>query len=171
MSQLRLAESGILYINPDPAHYHVSAFFPNVVQLSGTELVCVYQRGDGMYAANSNVSLLRSLDGGVSWADEGCLHDPSRDDRPYSYHGTFVSRVSDGTLVAFPLRADRSDPDQPFFSESGGLMANEPVLLLSRDQGRTWTDPEPVPLPGLVASPAQSVIELSGGRWLAAFAS
>ena len=169
MSQLRIVDSGILYINPDPAHYHVSAFFPNVAQLSGTEFVCVYQRGDGMYAANSNVALLRSVDGGVSWTDEGYLHDASQDDRPYSYHGTFVSRMSDGTLVAFPLRADRSDPGQPFFSESGGLMANESVLLFSRDGGHTWTDPVPVPVPGLVVSPAQSVIELSGGRWLAAF--
>ena len=53
MSRLRIVDDGILYINPDPAHYHVSAFFPSVVQLSEKELVCVYQRGNGMYAANS----------------------------------------------------------------------------------------------------------------------
>ncbi len=52
MSRLRIVDDGILYINPDPAHYHVSAFFPSVVQLAEKELVCVYQRGNGMYAAN-----------------------------------------------------------------------------------------------------------------------
>ncbi len=170
MSQLRITDSGIIYINPDPAHYHVSAFFPNVVQLSESEFICVYQRGDGMYAANSNVALLRSLDGGVSWTDEGDLHDKSQDDRPYSYHGTHVSRMCDGSLVVCPFRADRSNPDQPFFSEMGGLIANDPVLLISQDDGLTWTGPSVVSLPpDLVATPAQSVIELSNGSWLATF--
>ncbi|UCF07358.1 MAG: hypothetical protein JSW28_06805, partial [Thermoplasmata archaeon] len=61
--------------------------------------------------------LLRSTDGGVTWSDEGNLYDTSLDDRPYSYHGTFVSRLHDGALVVFPFRADRSDPHQPFFSD------------------------------------------------------
>ncbi len=170
MSELCIVDSGVLYINPDPAYRHVSAFFPNVVQISGSELICIYQRGDGMYAVNSNVALLRSLDGGVTWTDEGYLHDRSRDDRPYSYHGTFVSRMSNGELVVCPFRADRSDPDQPFFSERGGLIANEPVLITSRDDGRTWTAPSVMSLPGgLLATPAQSIIELSDGRWLATF--
>lgn len=170
MSQLEIIGSGILYINPDPAHCHVSAFFPNVVQISESELVCIYQRGDGMYATNCNVALLRSLDGGVSWVDEGFLHDTSSDDRAYSYHGTFVTRMSDGALVVCPFRADRSDPQKPFFSETGGLTANEPVLLISRDDGRTWTAPFVIPLPGgMLATPAQSIIELADGRWLAVF--
>jgi len=97
MSHLHIVNDGVLYINPDPAHYHVSASFPNVVQLSEKEYVCIHQRGDGMYAANSNISLLRSLDGGVTWEDEGYLHNTSRDDRPYSYHATFWSRMQDGT--------------------------------------------------------------------------
>ncbi len=170
MAQLHLTDSGILYVNPNPAQWHVSAFFPNVVQLSASEFICLYQRGDGMYAANSDIALLRSLDGGQTWADEGFLHNRAHDGRPYSYHGTFVSRMGDGTLVACPFRADRSDPDQPFFSDRGGLIANEPVLLHSRDGGRSWTPPAVMQLPpGLLATPAQAIVELRDGRWLATF--
>ena len=53
---------------------------------------------------------------------------------------------------------------------AGGLTANEPVLLISRDDGRTWTAPFVIPLPGgMLATPAQSIIELADGRWLAVF--
>ena len=120
MSRLRIVDSGIITINPDPAHQHVSAFFPNVVQLSGSEFICIEQRGDGMYATNSNLALLRSLDGGVSWSDEGVLCATPQDDGAYSYHGTFVSRMSDGTLVVCPFRADRYNLEGPFFSETDG---------------------------------------------------
>ena len=65
---------------------------------------------------------------------------------------------------------DRSHPEKPFNSSTGGLLANEPVLFFSRDNGRTWTDPLPVGLPpGLVATPANPIIELEDGRWMAAY--
>ena len=170
MSRLTIVDNGILYINPDPAHHHVSAFFPNMVQLSDREYVCIYQRGDGMYAVNCNVARLRSLDCGATWQDEGFLYEKSGDDRPYSYHCTFVSRFGDARLVVFAFRADRSNPQQPMFSETGGVIANEPLLLFSEDGGRTWSGPLVVELPaGLVATPAQSIIELQNGRWFATF--
>lgn len=170
MTTLRLVNEGILYINTDPAHHHVAAFFPNIVQLSEEELICVFQRGDGMYAVNSNVALLRSRDGGATWSDEGFLYDKAEDDRSYSYHNTLVSRMRDGTLVASLFRANRSDPAQPFFNESGGLIAIDSVLLISKDKGQSWTDPVLMALPEqMQATSAQSVIELADGRWLATF--
>ena len=170
MSRLQILDSGVLYINPDPAHYHVSAFYPNVVQLSEQEFICTYQRGDGIYAANSNIALLRSMDGGLTWKDCGYLHEKTLDDQPYSYHATFVSRMCDGTLVACPFRADRSNSNQPFFSATGGLIANDPILLISRDNGYSWSSPMVMSLPGgMVATASQSIIELRDGRWLATF--
>jgi hypothetical protein len=113
---------------------------------------------------------MRSTDGGASWVDEGLLHAAENDDWPYSYHGTFISRLNDGTLVVCPFRADRSDPDHPFFSDGGGLIANESLLFTSEDDGHTWSGSTVMRLPeGCLATPAQSVIELRDGRWLATF--
>jgi len=170
MSQLRLVDDGILWINSDPAHKHVSVFFPSVVQWSEKEFICLYQRGDGLYAVNNHIAVLRSRDGGVTWNEEGAVHDPSLDDRRYSYHATFTSRLRDGTLVLCPFRADRSDPQQPFFTDTGGLIANEPVLFTSRDKGQSWSGPTVMSLPkGLNATQAHSIIELDRNRWFAAF--
>lgn len=170
MPSLALIDSGILYINPDPAHYHVFASHAHPLQLSAQEFIATYQRGDGMYAANMNIALTRSLDGGVTWSHQGFLHDRSGDDRPYSYHDGFLSRLQDGTLVVFAFRADRSQPDQPMFSASGGLIPNEPVLFFSDDGGHTWSKPQPIQLPpGLVATPASTIVELADGTWLATF--
>lgn len=168
MSALRIVDTGILYANPDPAHRHVSAFFPNIVQLSERELVCLHQRGDGIYAPNSNLYRLRSLDGGRTWHDEGPLYDRSADDRLCSYHCTYVTRLADRRLLVFAMRADRSDPNQPAYSETGGILPIEPVLFESADDGRSWSSPRPMHLGReLVVSPAQSILELPGGRWLA----
>jgi hypothetical protein len=167
---LEIIDSGILYINPDPAHYHVFASHAHPLQLTDHEFIATYQRGDGMYAANTNIAVARSSDGGVTWQQAGFLHDRSGDDRPYSYHDGFLSQLSDGTLVVFTFRADRSRPDQPMFSPSGGLIANEPALFFSSDRGRTWTPPQPLALPaGIVATPACPIVELADGRWLATF--
>ncbi len=170
MKKLELIDSGILYINPDPAHYHVFASHSHPVQLAATEFLATFSRGDGMYAANQNIALTRSLDGGVTWQQQGFLYDKAGDDRPYSYNDGFLSRLHDGTLVVFAFRADRSVPDQPMFSPSGGLIDNEPIFFTSADNGYTWQGPHPIKLPaGLVATPASTITELADGRWLATF--
>ena len=171
MSQLRIVDSGILFINDNPAYQHVAAFFPNIVQTAEEDFVCVYQRGDGMYAANSHRARLRSHDGGKTWVDEGPLFDQSEEERPYSYHGSTVSRMHDGLLVVIGMRIDRSNPHQELFGEAGGLVACETVLSTSRDDGRTWSEPQVMTLPidQVVVTPAQSIIELADGRWYATF--
>jgi hypothetical protein len=174
MAKLEIIDSGILYINPDPAHYHVFASHAHPLQLSAQEFIATYQRGDGMYAANMNIALTRSLDGGVTWSHQGFLHDKAGDDRPYSYNDGFLSRLRDGTLVVFAFRADRSQPDQPMFSPSGGLIENEPVLFFSSDGGHTWSKPQVIQLPAgptgvPVATPASTIVELADGAWLATF--
>ena len=170
MAMLEIIDSGILYINPDPAHYHVFASHAHPLQLSDRSFLCTHQRGAGIYAKDTNIALMRSSDGGTTWTDAGFLHDGSGDDRPYSYHDGFPTRLSDGTIVVFTFRADRSQPDQTMFSPSGGLIENEPVLFFSHDEGHSWTLPRLIRLPaGLVATPAAPIVELADGRWLATF--
>ena len=166
MARLKMKDSGIMYINPNPAYGHVFASHPHPHQLPNGEFVSTYMRGGGLYAPDLNVGLLRSTDNGVTWADEGPLYDKSDDDRPYSYHSGFLSRMSDGTLVTLSFRTDRSDPDQPMFSTSGGLVEVESVLFFSQDDGHTWSSPRSLGLPeGMIATASTPIIELADGSW------
>jgi sialidase-1 len=167
MTTLTIVDSGVIYRNPDPGHRHVSALFPNPLELPDGQLLCAYNHGSALYAADLAFFLARSTDGGVSWRSHDLICDRSRDNRPYSYHDPFLSRMRDGTLLIGAFRADRSDPEQPMFNEqTGGLRTVETILLRSADDGRTWSSPEVVELPeGIVATPAAAVLELYDGRW------
>ncbi len=170
MARLEILDTGILFINPDPSRYHVFASHAHPLQLTEREFVSTYQRGSAMYAADLRIALTRSDDGGTTWSDEGPIHTCAEDDRPFSYHDGFLSRLRDGTLVVLAFRVDRTNPDQPMFGPTGGITKTEPVLLFSRDAGRAWSRPQPLALPaGIAATPANPVIELADGRWLATF--
>jgi hypothetical protein len=167
MSTIAIIDSGVIYRNPDPGHHHVSALFPHPLELRGGEWICAYNRGSALYAADLTFFLARSADSGKTWDTHDLINDRARDDRPYSYHDPFLSQMRDGALVIGAFRADRSDPEQPMFSErTGGLCKVESILLRSADRGRTWSEPEPVNLPpGIVATPASAIVELEDGRW------
>jgi hypothetical protein len=168
-ARLELAESGILFINPDPSRFHVFASHPHPVQLSETEFVCTYQRGSAIYAADMEIGLTRSLDGGDTWRDEGAIHDRAGDDRPFSYHDGFLSRLKDGRLVIITFRIDRTDPDRLLFGPTGGIIDHDVVLLFSDDGGRSWSPPRPVAFAsGLQLTPANPIIELANGDWFTA---
>ena len=79
-----------------------------------------------------------------------------------------LSQMRDGTLVALPFRIDRSDPDLPMFSPSGGLLPIESVIFTSNDERAiTWWDHIRFPIPhGLNLTLASPIIELVDGRWL-----
>ena len=168
MSRFEIIDSSILHINTDPAHQHFSVVFPQPVQLSETDFICVYQQGAGMYAPDNNVGRLRSRDGGVTWTDEGFIFDHAGDDRPYSYHSGIPTLLRDGTIIMSAFRADRSDPRQPMYSESGGLIDNESILTFSEDGGLTWRQPQSF-LTEMVATAACPIVELKNGQLLAVF--
>lgn len=167
MSGLHLAGDGVIFRNPDPGHRHIAAFFPNPLELPDGELICCYNQGSALYAADLTFVVARSGDGGRSWRDQGPIYDRRLDGRPYSYHGPFVSQMRTGEVLIGAFRSDRSDPDRPMFNEAtGGLHEPEIILLRSDDAGKSWGPPEVVALPAeIVATPAAAVIELADGRW------
>ena len=170
MQRLEVLDAGIIYVNPDPAYRHVFASHPHPVQLSADEFVCTYECWAALYTVDSAIAVLRSHDGGVTWNEEGSLHYPAHDDHPYSYHDGIPTLMRDGALVVLAFRVDRTDQDRPLFGPSGGLVEVEPILFVSNDGGRTWSEPLAVRLPpGMVATPASAIVELADGAWLATF--
>src|SRR5262245_44337646 len=142
MTSLAIADSGVIYRNPDPGHRYIAALFPHPLELPSGEFICAYNRGSALYATDLTFFLARSCDSGGTWRTDGAIYDRARDDRPYSYHDPFVSRMRDGTLVIGAFRADRSNPAQPMFNErTGGLLKVEPILMRSAAHGRSRTYP------------------------------
>ena len=99
MPALTVVDNGVMYRNPDPGHRHISALFPHPLELPKGELICAYNRGSALYAADLTFYLARSADGGSTWPGHSLIHDHAQDDRPYSYHDPFLSRMRDGTLL------------------------------------------------------------------------
>ncbi|MCB8960910.1 MAG: exo-alpha-sialidase [Ardenticatenales bacterium] len=167
MATLELVSSGPIYRNPNPGYVHVTALFSHLVSLGGTELLCTYNRGQGMYATDLTFWQCRSHDGGLSWGEHELITDRTQDDRPYSYHSPFLTRMRDGELVIVAFRVDRSDPEWPIFNEkTGGLTALEVILQRSHNNGASWGEPEVIDIPAdLVITPSTSIIELADGRW------
>ena len=148
MAQIKIVDTGVIYLNPNPGYQFTFACHSDAVQISSQELYCSFQRGQALYAADSVILGTRSTDGGKTWTTEGLIHDPAGDDRPYSYHGPMVTRYDDGAMTILAHRWDRSDPDKPLFNEeTGGLLPAQPLLFRATDNRATRASPEIVNTP------------------------
>ncbi len=165
--RLELIDSGPIFRNPNPGYEHVTALFSHIAPLGGDEILCAYNRGQGMYATDLTFWQARSTDGGRSWGDHEMITDPRHDERPYSYHSPFITRMRDGLLVIVAFRVDRSDPNRPIFNEhTGGLTELEVLIQRSADNGHTWSAPEIIAVPeGMVITPSSNIVELADGTW------
>ncbi|MSP13981.1 MAG: exo-alpha-sialidase [Chloroflexi bacterium] len=171
MLKLELTGSGILYRNPLPGHFAYNAYLPSAAALSQQELLAAFRRGAALYAPDSVMVQLRSLDGGRSWQDEGLIWDPRRDSGSYSYGPPCLTRLQDTSLVLVSYRADRSDPQTLMVNpETGGFLQVDTILMRSSDDGHTWSAPEMIRLPdGLVLDFSGGIVELADGSWFLAF--
>lgn len=126
--------------------------FPAVVRLPSHELLVTLRSGSAHVSRDGRIVLARSRDGGVTWSTRTIYDEPGVDDRAH----LGLTRLRDGTLVL------------PFFKHDG-TAPREPFLLRSRDGGRTWSAPTPLPAPG---GPWRGVygkpVELSSGTLLLA---
>ena len=113
--------------------------------------------------------LSRSNDSGASWQYEGPLWPHVRE--KYSMNPS-ISRSHDGELFLFGSKTPITEPGEPFWcQETLGILQNELIWSRSLDDGRTWTEPQavPVPLPGAAETPAPLCVTRSG-RWLGPYA-
>lgn len=168
MPQIKIVDTGVVYINPNPGYQYTFASHSDAVQISSQELYGSFQCGQALYATDSVILGTRSTDGGNTWTTEGRIHDPAGDDRPYSYHGPMVTRYEDGSMTILAHRWDRSDPDKPLFNEkTRGLLPGQTLLFRSTDNGATWVGPEIVHTSdNQVLTPSCKILVLADGRWM-----
>jgi hypothetical protein len=106
--------------------------------------------------------LARSADGGQTWSEAQPLW-PHLTER-YSIFGS-VSRAPDGHLLYFGTRYPIDTPGESFWSDATqGLKANELFWSRSTDDGRTWAEPQviPMPIPGAAEAPGALTVTRSG---------
>ena len=164
--RLEIVASGLLYANPFPADWAIHAYYSRIVEIRPNELLCVYRRAQALYGDDGRSWVLRSVDNGERWTDEGCLWDGSRDELPYSYSATNLTRTSNGEIVVLGHRFRRPDPRMPVYeAETGAHLPEEAVLFRSNDDGRPWSPPQVIEKPDEHLVLSSGITELSNGRW------
>ena len=134
--------------------------FPQTVQVPDGDILCSFSVGGGPNV-HGGTDWARSVDGGETWTLEGTILPPTAE--PYTTNALKLSLSADGrTVYAYGSRSYRR-PDQKF-----GEGRNEPVFCRSTDSGRTWSEPQVIPMPGDCALEiSHAILPLSSGRLLA----
>ena len=171
MASLKIISDGVLFRNPRAGHRVVNSYLPSVLALSESEWVGVHRRGTAFYSHDGVLAVLRSTDEGATWKEEGLVWDPREDGASRAYSAPFLSQMRDGALVLSAMRWDCSDPDRLMVNpETGAFLPVETILFRSQDNGRSWSAPQVIEMPGgIIAYLSGPVIEMPGGGWFLAF--
>jgi hypothetical protein len=133
------------------------------------ELVCSFMVQSQLGINDFQPLMARSADGGNSWSEARPLW-PHLAER-YSIFGS-VSRSPDGDLYYFGTRYPIDTPGESFWSEATqGLKDNELLWASSTGDGRTWREPQviPMPIPGAAEAPGPLTV-LRSGRMICCYA-
>lgn len=114
--------------------------FTSVCVTDSGRLIVTYRTGTHKDAADGNVDLIHSDDGGATWSSPIQPFDTSHEGTPGSLRGAGVTQARDGRLLAGPMWFDRSDPDKPLFNpQTEGLLPCRNFVYESHDDGATWS--------------------------------
>lgn len=133
--------------------------FPQATQLANGDILCSYSVGGGANVSGGT-DWSRSTDGGRSWVCQGTI-------LPHDAEGGWanflkLSRSRQGVIFAYGGRiADRID-------RQFGQRPTTAILCQSTDDGRTWSDARPVPMPlDCPLEVSHGVLVTTSGRLLA----
>ncbi len=165
---IRVLDTGLIYRNPRSHVHSIHAYFPSVVQLANGDLLCSLVLGEAFEASNCRTYISRSSDNGKTWQLEGLIY-PGQVTGVRS-DACRLTALADGRVVAFMIRADRTDhPDDGLTNPATlGFVPTEPLILWSDDGGHSWSMPQPLtpPLVGPAFELCCPIVPLRDGRWL-----
>ncbi len=140
-------------ISNDPAIYEA---WPDVALTDSGKLICVFSEcihhGDRSY---TRIMLTESDDRGRTWTRKHPLTEGTAG-KPYYYNCARISKLSNGELV---ITIDKVKPGHAECNAD----ASDVLLYYSSDNGKSWSQPVPTPMNGIVPD---KLTQLPNGRLL-----
>ena len=168
MQDIAILDTGLIYRNPTPHVQSVHAYFPSVVAMANREMLGTVVMGEAFEAANLRTHVCRSTDNGETWQCEGPIYTGTT--RRLTSDASRLTALAGGELVAFMVRADRTDHPHDGLTnpKNLGFVPTELLLLRSHDFGHTWAEPAAFdpPLAGPSFELCCPITVLSDGRWI-----
>lgn len=125
-------------ISNDPAAYEA---FPDLVETKSGELICVFMECEHHgKRAKVRLDIAKSSDHGRTWSEKVPFTELS--DGPYTYNCPRISRMPDDSLV---IICDYIKVGSVYNREN-----SEQHVWYSHDDGKTWTEPRKLDIPGIV---------------------
>ena len=122
-------------------------------------ILCSFSNAGGSLALGGT-DWARSTDGGRTWQTEGTIVPAGTE--PPTTNFLKLSRAPDRpTVYAYGARLHRASVVR------FGERTTEPIMCASNDDGRHWSQPSVVPIPGSRLEITHGVLALPGGRLLA----
>ena len=161
---LSIIEQGIISRIPGRG-----AYMPIISELSdGTRIACQHV-GSELGSPDNHIEVLRSTDGGKSWVNEGSIHGDGQPNDGWAYRVPDIQETPDGRLLMTATRFE-SNGDQLFNPDSQALQRPELLVFRSDDKGRSWSDPQIIPLDlppeKYTANGAGRFLQMAEDRWL-----
>lgn len=142
---------------------------PRAVVTQDGDVVCSYMAQSALGVNDFVPMLSRSTDNGITWQDEGPIWPHLSETQ--SIFGS-ISRAPTGSLLMYGISTPIDRPGELFWSdEIQGMKQNGLFWAVSHDCGKSWTDPQaiPLPIPGAAEAPG-SLCVTRDGRWVACYA-
>jgi hypothetical protein len=147
---MHIEQRGTIYDATNRRPAERIAFFTSLCPLQSGAILCGFQIGSTKHAADGNIRLCRSDDGGVTWRELPVRFTTTLG----GVHGSLAAgelvEVEPGRLLLFTTWFDRSDPARPLFDPvTEGILHSKQLMAASRDEGHTWSDWQVLSTPGL----------------------
>ena len=140
---LEIVDSGLLYANTYPADWSIHAYYSRIIEIRPRELLCVYKRAQSLYGDDGRSWILRSIDNGTTWEDEGCLYDGSNDEKEYSYSATNLTLLSNSEIVVLghrvfrQLRTSQCTTQRRVATSRSKLFCSDQTMMVERGRAQS----------------------------------
>jgi hypothetical protein len=143
MSSMKVVARGVVYDATNQGPDRRFCFSPSPVRLSDGRLIVAFRAGSSKDAADENIIIRLSADGGASWEttfDKG--FDPFIEGGVrYGWRGARLIELAPGHLLCAFSLFDRSVPGRPLSNpETHGTLSGRILVADSFDDGRSWVD-------------------------------